>query len=689
MNIYNAIRSAIEHYHAGDFNQAESVCKNILRKQPSNLTALHLLGITYYHLGKYDFALQYLSEALRFDPNSYEGFYNLGRAFQKKGDNKKATDCYHKSIRLNPTFVDAYINLGNILRDEGRPDEAIICYKKIIESNPNNSGLYFNLGVAFQDKEQFDEAITCYQKALALNLKVFGIYNNLGLAFQNKEEIEEAISCFQKSLKLNPCFAEAYFNLGNVHNSQGQIDEAISYYQKAIQYNPNYLDAYNNLGIVFKDKGQYDQAISCYQKVIQLNPLKANAYNNLGNVFKVIGRTDIAFIHYKKALELNPHDAGSYNNLGNVFKDAGKVNEAEEYYRKALQLTPDSFSYFSNLLLALNYTSYHDAQTVFSEHLRFAEQLAEPLASDLAPHTNDPSPSRRLKIGYVSPDFRRHSVNYFIEPVLALHSHEQFEVFCYSDVFIPDNVTQRLQNYTDHWQSIVGMSDKKVAELIRKDGIDILIDLAGHTGYNRMLLFARKPAPIQASWLGYPNTTGLSTIDYRIVDNYTDALGLTDHFYTEKLIRLPGSFICYMPDSDSPGVSEQPFLSSGVITFGSFNYFPKLSSETIAIWTKILQAIPGSRLIMKARSFSDTTTCQYATELFRGFGVAVERIDLLSHVPSFREHLDLYNKIDIGLDTFPYNGTTTTCEALWMGVPVITLAGNTHASRVGMSLLSN
>ena len=378
----------------------------------------------------------------------------------------------------------------------------------------------------------------------------------------------------------------------------------------------------------------------------------------------------------------------AYNNLGNVLLDRGQLNEAEIYFRRALQIKPDYSIAYSNLLFNMNYNSRHNPQDIFSEHLLFAKKFAEPLSSAISPHTNEREPNRRLRIGYCSPDFRRHPVAYFIEPVLVAHNREHFEVFCYSDSLSSDEVTRRIQEHTDQWQSIVGISDEKVAELIQKDNIDILIDLAGHTAKNRILLFARKPAPIQVSWIGYLATTGLSTIDYKIVDNYTDPIGKTEQFYTETLIRLPESFLCYLPDRDSPEVGPLPALSTGHITFGSFNNFSKVTPEVFTLWARVLNELPESRLILKGKSFSDETTCQYAINMFTERGISAERITLQSWDPS-PKHLESYNLVDIGLDTFPFNGATTTCEALWMGVPVITLAGTAYHSRAGISLLSN
>ncbi|HMK49909.1 MAG TPA: hypothetical protein VK435_07635, partial [Thermodesulfovibrionales bacterium] len=367
----------------------------------------------------------------------------------------------------------------------------------------------------------------------------------------------------------------------------------------------------------------------------------------------------------------------------------GKLDDAEQYFRTSMRLDPWRIKPYESLLMLMNYSDRYDASAIFSEHLNFARRFEAPLLPFHAGHTREKVRDKVLRIGYVSPDFRRHSVNYFLEPVLASHDHDRFEVFCYSDVAVSDVVTERLRGYANQWRDIAGMTDEEAAQLVRRDGIDILLDLAGHTGFNRILMFARKPAPIQVSWLGYPNTTGLSSVDYRLVDSYTDPPGMTDPYYTERLVRLPRTFLCYVPENGGPPVGELPALRSGHVTFGSFNFFPKVSRTTVTLWSSILKALPGSRLILKAKAFSSESVCAKAREMFDAHGIPGERIELMSHKPSYSEHLATYNEIDIGLDTFPYNGTTTTCEALWMGVPVVSLGGTTHVSRVGLSILSN
>lgn len=509
------------------------------------------------------------------------------------------------------------------------------------------------------------------------------------LQHYNSGDLQQAKHFCEKILKDQPDNAEVLHFLGIICAQLKNYDPAIQYLERSLQFNTTNADAYLALGMSFQHKGIIDKAIACYQKTIEMKPDCAEAYNNMGDAFKEKGALNEAIHSYQKAVQINPDFSETYNKLGNAFQVKGKPDEAEMYYRRAIQIQPNDIGPYQNLLFVMNYNPVNDAGSIFSEHVQFAKRFAEPLYSSSPYHVKNRAPYRRLKIGYVSPDFKKHSVAYFIEPVLTAHSRNQFDILCYSNVKTEDEVTKRLQGYVNQWRNITELSDEKAAELIRKDGIDILVDLAGHTTNNRIFIFVRKPAPLQVSWIGYPATTGLSAIDYKIVDRYTDPPGITEQFYTEKLLRLPDCFLCYLPDKDSPEVSLLPALTSGHITFGSFNNFAKVSPEVITLWSEILKAVPYSHLILKAHNLSFRSTRDYAMKMFSLNGISADRIELLSFDPSTRGHLLAYNRIDIGLDTFPYNGTTTTCEALWMGVPVITLAGNTHASRVGLSLLSN
>ena len=579
----------------------------------------------------------------------------LALEYLQAGDLQRAEHLLRGIIKAGPKNFEAHYYLANILQDLGRDEEAVKSYQKAMKINPDFPGAYYNIGTILKEKGDSDEALIYFQKALELDPACADVYNSIGVIYQSKGRIDDALACYQKALDTDPRFAMAYYNLGNALFGKGSFDDAIACYRNALQLYPKYAKVYCGLGLAFQEKGEFDAAIE----------------------------------HYHTALRLNPEFSEASNNLGRVFQAKGQLDSAGVYYRRAIELKPDDPIPFHNLVFSMLYDSSYNAEAIFLEHKEFARRFEEPFLSGIEPYSNSKSVDRKLKIGYVSPDFRRHSVAYFVEPVIAAHSREHFDVFCYSSVLREDEITERIRGYADHWREIGGISDRKASEMIRADGIDILVDLAGHTSNNRLLLFARKPAPLQMSWIGYPATTGLSSIDYKIVDKYTDPPGMTEQFYTEELIRMPESFLCYRPDNDSPEVGMLPGFESDHVTFGSFNNFAKVSPDVISLWASILQMIPGSRIIIKAKSLHDRSTREYVSEMFVKNNIGSGRFEFMPHESSYREHLALYNRIDIALDTFPYNGTTTTCEALWMGVPVITLAGNTHASRVGMSLLSN
>jgi len=551
--------------------------------------------------------------------------------------------------------INTIIQLAVQHYQSGNFQQAEQLFKKVLEQQPNNPAILYMLGIIYVQLENYDLAVHHIKRSIQANSGNADAYLALGIALQQTGLIDDAMHAFEKVIQRNPHSAEAYFNLGNILKQKGQLDDAIAYFYKTVEMNPDFIQAYHGLAGVLVTQWRLDEVITVCQRM----------------------------------LHMNPSDILAYYILGNTLMTQGKLDEAEVCFRRAIQINPTELKNQQALLMLTSYHPKFSAHAILSEHVHFAEQFAEPLRSQISPHTNDPTLNRVLKIGYVSPDFKNHPVSCFIESILMSHNRDYFEISCYSDVSSPDEVTNRIQKHADQWQNIVGVPDEKVAELIRKDGIDILIDLAGHTGgVNRILLFARKPAPIQISWIGYLTTTGLSTIDYRITDMYADPPGTTEQFYTEKLIRLPESFLCYSPIRNSPEIAKLPALTTGHITLGSFNNFVKVTPMIIKLWSRILKTLPNSRLIMKTGGFYDRSTRAYTMNMFIQEGVKSERIDLLSPDPS-PKHLESYNLIDMGLDTFPFNGGATTCEAMWMGVPVITLAGTAYHSRVGVSLLSN
>ncbi len=337
--------------------------------------------------------------------------------------------------------------------------------------------------------------------------------------------------------------------------------------------------------------------------------------------------------------------------------------------------------------MTLHYVPNPDNNSIYEKHCAWAKKYTAATLNNRTFH-NECDPEKELRIGYVSPDFRAHSVAYFLEPILANHDKKSIRIYCYSAVVSPDETTERFKDLTHSWKSIVGLSDDDVASCIFNDQIDILVDLAGHTGNNRLLIFSRKLAPVQVSYLGYPNTTGLSTIDYRLTDAFADPPGSTDEWYTEKLVRVDPTTWCYRPSFRTPEIDKLPVLKKGHITFGSFNAFYKLNEIVFALWEKFLRELPTSQLFLKSRSLADPVIREKIFERFQASGISQERITLNQRESSHQRHLERYHEVDIALDSFPYNGTTTTCEALYMGVPVITLEGKDHRSRVGVSLLN-
>ncbi|MBV5323783.1 MAG: tetratricopeptide repeat protein, partial [Rhodospirillaceae bacterium] len=376
------------------------------------------------------------------------------------------------------------------------------------------------------------------------------------------------------------------------------------------------------------------------------------------------------------------------NNLGNLLREQGRLQESVACFRKAIEISPDYLGAHSNLLFTLNSLADITPAEICAEHRRFGDMIQAP-AGPVQPHDNTADPARKLRIGYLSPDFLGHSVAYFIENLLEFHNKDRFEIVCYAINKRMDSLSRRLQSRVALWRSCSFMTDDELAAQIRADKIDILVDLAGHTAENRLTVMARKPAPIQVTYLGYPNTTGLSRIDYRLTDAQVDPPGEADLVHVEKLVRLPRSFLCFRPSDFAGEVPVRPVVANGYVTFGSFNVMAKMTDEVVAVWSRILREVPKSRLVMKCNAFSDPETLALYRQRFGDCGVASERLDLMGRQPLIGDHLATYGRIDIALDPFPYNGTTTTCEALWMGVPMVALQGGHHVGRVSAALLQH
>jgi predicted O-linked N-acetylglucosamine transferase (SPINDLY family) len=569
----------------------------------------------------------------------------------------------------------------------GRLAEAEACYRRVLTAQPNNVDALSNLGVALKDQGRLDDAIAAYRQAIGIKPDYAEAHSNLGNALRDRGELEEAVTAYREAIRVKPDYAEAHSNLGNALTELGKLNEAASACRQAIGIEPNYAAAHSNLGVALKNQGKLDDAIAAYRHAIVIKPNLAEAHSNLGNALTELGKLDEAVGACRQAIGIKPNCAEAHSNLGNALKDQGKLDEAIAAYRQAISIKPDYAEAFSNLLFCLNYDDQSTTGQLFVAHREWDERYARQMARPTA-YANVREVGRRLKIGYVSPDFLSHSVAYFVEPLLKGHDRQAVEVFCYAEVKRPDPVTAHLQGLADHWRVTVGLSDDELAQRIRADGIDILVDLAGHTANNRLLVFARKPAPVQVTWLGYPNTTGLKAIDYRLVDTVTDPVVEANAWASETLVRLEAGFLCYGTFKDAPEPTVPPCLKTGTVTFGSFNNPAKVSAATVDAWATLLSRSPQAHLLLKGKPFADPATREMFLARLVERGVAAERVELMATHPNTVEHLALYDRVDVALDPFPYNGTTTTCEAMWMGVPVVTLRGDRHAGRVGASLLN-
>jgi glycosyltransferase involved in cell wall biosynthesis/tetratricopeptide (TPR) repeat protein len=568
--------------------------------------------------------------------------------------------------------------------------EARAAYLAILQDDPERVACYNNLGAIAVRQKDAPVADTMLRKAIELDPKNFDAFNNLGNLYANIGQREAAIAFYRSALDIDPGYLPARINLANELQATGQFPQALNEYGAALAANPLLVEAHSGLGTLLLTTADPREATPCFMRAAVIQPGWTAAWNNLGGAMLQMSLLEQAARCLNRALILAGDFPNALLNLGNMMTSLGRTEDATHLYERILAIQPDHGPAISNLLLALNYADGLDADALAERHKRLGARLDE--AASHAPALMRPSPAPRagrIRIGYVSPDLRTHSVAYFFEPLLREHDRTRFEIFCYAELFSPDDMSRRLEAMADHWIPTVGLSDRALAERIVADGIDILVDLAGHSAYNRLAVFALRPAAIQVSWLGYPNTTGLSSIDYRLVDQISDPPPESDRLASEKLVRLEGGFHCYLPPADAPPVSAPPSAETGRITFGSFNNIAKLSDSTLSAWATLLQRVEGSTLLIKSRFFGEGSSRERFLRRLDAAGIPRERLTLLEGIPAMSDHLAAYGRVDVSLDSFPYNGTTTLCESLWMGVPVVTLRGADHRSRVGASLLTH
>jgi predicted O-linked N-acetylglucosamine transferase (SPINDLY family) len=714
VNLAGALRAT------GRTADAERGYRAALAAAPAFAPAYSRLGVLLRDLGRREEAAHCLQEALRLEPGA-EGHGNLGLLLQELGRNAEAEQHLRRALALGPANADFHYNLGNILRAGSRAAEAAESYLRALELRPGFALAWNNLGTLHKEALRLDEAERCYRAALEADAGRFEAHYNLAALLRGRRRHAEAESCLRAALALRHDYPEAHNELGKLLNQLDRLEEAERALREALALRPDYADAWNNLGIALQRLGRLDEAEKALdralalwpdfaqaqsnrgvllhvqrrlseaehnlRRAVALMPDYAEAHNNLGVVLKDLGRSGEAEEAFTRSLALKPEYAGALSNLAEVQKDSGRPEEAVASYRRALALEPENAWMHSNLLLTLSYCPGITLAALAGEHAEFERRHAAPLRKAWAPHGNSRHPDRKLRLGFVTPDLGLHPIGYLMADVLERLDRGRFEAFVYSSRWLKDVQTLRLMQSVEHWCDVVQLSDEALAAQIRADAIDVLFDLSGHTAQNRLLVFARRPAPVQVTWMGYAGSTGMKAMDYLLTDANL-VPGDCDRHYAETVIRLEGAPATYRLPAEIPEIGPLPALRNGFVTFGSFNNPAKINAQVVALWSAILMRLPAARLVLKYLGFDDPVNRERYAKLFAAAGVDPSRLTFLGFTP-MADMFARYNEVDVALDPFPYTGGTTTLLALAMGVPVVSLAGDTMPGRQSLTMLGS
>lgn len=686
---------------------------------PDDYEVQYNLANCLYDQNDFDNAVFHYKRAIKLNPNFAQAHYNLANIFRSQELWPKAEASYLAALKINPKNAVICLNLAQMYYEQKRFSEAIDCYQNTIKIEPDNAVPHMVLGVIYKETGQLAQAELHYRKALELNQEYVEAYSNLGILLKETGRNQEAEDVYRKALNLQPDFVPAHNNLGMLLKSNGNLTEAEEHYRKAlsvdpfnaVSYNnlgvtlkeqgkfleseaycrksiecrPNYADAYNNLGLALDSQGRFDEAVEAFEKALECNPNDASVLSNFSVTLITQGQLDKAETSLKKALQIAPTFINLYINLGITFLAQGRPQAAEEICLKALEIEPECLSAKGNLLFAMNYSANHTVDECFAQAREYNAMVNRLVNGSFAIWQTDSAP-QRLRVGIVSADMRQHAVAYFLENVIKHLSPDIIELIAYTADGREDEVTARLKPYFSVWKSLVGLDDQAAAQLIYDDGVHVLIDLSGHSAGNRLPVFAKKPAPVQVSWLGYFATTGLDAMDYFIADEVGVPVHNQNQF-VEKIQYLPSTRLCFSVPDVQVAVSELPAKCNGYITFGCFQNIAKVGDDVLSLWAQVMQAVPNARLRLQTKALGDAIVAKSVLDRIANLGIDAERISV--HGFDTREgYLAAHAEVDMILDTFPFNGGTTTCEALWMGVPTLTLAGNRLIARQGASLLS-
>jgi protein O-GlcNAc transferase len=673
---------AMSHVNSGRGGEGVGLLQQVLAADPQHAEALYWLGTLASMSGRYEQAIDLLQRAIAVKPGVSHTYCTLGISLGAIGKLQDAISAYQRAIELDPNNAEAQINLGAALVATKQFEPAVAALRLGLAARPELAQAHLILSQALRQLKRFDEAIAAAEK---LPPHSAAALNTMGLALLGKGRTDLAAEHFRRAAAIEPASFESQTNLALACKIVGRFEESVSAYQAAIKLRPGVAAIYNDLGEVFRMMDRPAEAEVAWKKALAIDPKLAEAYSNVGVAASTRGEFDRGIECYRRALECRENYAEAWLNLGNSYKDTGRINRAIGCFDRAIALEPENSAFDGLRLFALHYHPDWDAAALLRAHREWNQRHAAPLAGTIKPHRNSRSIDRRIRVGYISPDFREHVVGFSILPLLVHHNRAQFEIFCYSNVLTPDAITAAIRRQADHWSNITGIGDSLVAEEIRADEIDILVDLSVHSDLNRLLVFAQQPAPIQVSYLGYCSTTGMDAMDYRLSDLYIDPPDRDVSGYSEQTIRLGGTYWCYQQHDVVPEVGPLPAIDAGSITFGCLNHFAKISLAAQEIWARLLQAVPTARLLVHV---SEGECREEFQRRFEQFGISRTRLELVPR-QSWTEYISNYNRIDIALDPFPYGGGITTLDGMYMGVPVISLRGRTAVGRGGCSILSH
>ena len=682
--IDQALRYAVDRHSAGFLSEAEGIYRQVLAQAPGNVEAKHLLGRWALDCGKLAEAELLIGEVIRAAPTESRYQVSLSLLQRAQGERAGSMASAQRAVQLAPGYAPAGLHLGLILGEQGDLAGAEAAYRAVIHAAPGLAVAHNDLGILLDQTGRRDEAIAELRTAVQLQPDYPDAQCNLGLLLTSRGDNAGATAALLDVLRRRPDFARAQRLLGISLRNLGRLNESLEALRQAVRLQPNDALASNELGVTLWQCLQPEQAKTEWRNAIRLDPNLAGAYHHLGVGCLSGNGVEEALVCYRRLLELEPGNAWHYNNVGAALKFMGDLDGALASLHKAMDLAPANSQIHSGYVCSLLFHPGFDPKEVLAECEAWNQRHAEALRTSPVVYRNTRDPLRRLRVGYVSSSFWAHVVGRNILPLFQHHYRERFEIFCYADMHATDDLTAEFQRCADHWRNTRSLQDEELAKVIHADEIDILVGLNLHLANTRLLAFAPHPAPVQITFAGYPGTTGLHAMDYRLTDPYLDPPGENDELYSEESIRLPHSFWCYAPSEFVP-LHPLPALANGFVTFGCLNNFAKINDPVLQLWARVLQAVPGSHLATQA---PEGWGRKHLTDLLQGHGIEPSRLEFFPKA-SHREYLESYQRIDIMLDTFPYNGHTTSLDALWMGVPVITLAGNNAVARAGVSQLMN